>query len=118
MKDLLAKKMDRWTIEYPVLRFLREQEGAVYQEAIDVAIAKAFGLNRLDPLVKARVKQEISFCLSRLQQLHLVTRYGDGRSSVTADGRTITPEKLAEIDAAYSSKERKARYAASKANQQ
>jgi hypothetical protein len=102
-------KFNRWTAEYPILQFLGERNDAVHQDEIDIAIARVFGLNRLAPLVKANIQQEVNFALSRLSALYLVKRSGDSFTRITEEGKTVTEERLAALDKEFNKKERELR---------
>jgi hypothetical protein len=102
-------KFNRWEAEFPILQFLKERNDAVHQDDIDIAISKVFSLNRLNPVVKANIKQEVNFALSRLQALYLVKRSGDGFARITKDGAGITKSALDALDKEYNRKEREAR---------
>ena len=98
----------RGQAEFPILEFLRTRTDAVHNDDVELYVAKTFKLNRSSPAVKDNIRQEVSFSLSRLAQLHLVKHDG-GFVRLTDEGRTLSKERLAVLDADLVRKQREAR---------
>jgi hypothetical protein len=95
--------------EWHIIELLRERNDAVHNDDIERHVAKVFNLNRLNPAEKERIKTEVSFSLSRLFAHRLITRSGDGFARITADGRTVTRERLEALDRETERREAEAR---------
>jgi hypothetical protein len=100
----------RHKIGYSILRILRANNDPIEQETIEIAIAREFALNRLNPVVKAKIAQEVNFSLSRLVALRLIVdRLGDAFSRLTSEGRVVSEGRYIELVKDLEQKERTTR---------
>jgi hypothetical protein len=102
MKNLRAKS------EFPIIEFLRTRPDATHSDDVERHVSQAFNLNRLNPAVKETIRVEVSFALSRLNQLHLV-RLDSRFVRLTDEGYLVTKDRLDAMDVELVRKQREAR---------